>query len=154
VAEAVVVVSFVMLSVAGLDSDWLERTVVSDWMVYCCLVMSVVLVTHSGAEQATEDLELCSGVDSVLDDVEVISWVTVCFSDDWLTVSLEAETFAGCGGVGMEPEAGGCEAHFCTTVSIAGDMGALSGSVMPTVADWLGLCCEFGMTAGSLTAVC
>lgn len=128
-------VSFVMLSAAGLDSDWLERTVVSDWMVYCCLVISVVLVTHSGTEQVTEELELCSGVDSVLDDVEVISWVTVCFSDVWLTVSLEAESFAGHGGVGMEPKAGGCEAHFCTTVSIAGDKGALSGSVASTVAD-------------------
>lgn len=143
-----------MLSAAGFDSDWLERTAVSDWTVYCCLVISVVLVTHSDEEQVTEDImELCSGVDSVL-DVEVISWVTVCFSDDWLTVSLEAELFAGHRGVRVESNAGGCEAHFCTTVSVAGEWGALSGSLVSLVADWLGFCCESGMTAGSLTTVC
>lgn len=141
-------------SAAGFNSDWLERTLVSDWTVYCCLVISVVLVTHGDEEQVTEDfMELCSGVGSVL-DVEVISWVTVCFSDGWLTVSLEAESFAGHGGVRVESEAGGCEAHFCTTVSIAGDWGVLSGSIVSTVAGWLRLCCESGMTAGSLTAVC
>lgn len=107
----------------------------SDWTVYCCLVISVVLVIDCGTEQVTEDLELCSEVDSVLDDVEVISWVIVCFSEDWLTDSLEAESFAGHGGLGVELETGGCEAHFCTTVSIAGDRGALSDSVVSTVAD-------------------
>lgn len=56
VADAVAV-SFVMLSAAGLDSDWLER--VDDWMVYCCLVISVVLVTHGSAGQVTGDLKLC-----------------------------------------------------------------------------------------------
>lgn len=138
-----------MLSAVG--SDWLGMTVVSDWTVFCCLVISVVLVTHGDEEQVTEDfMELCSGVDSVLDDVEVISWVTVCFSDDRLTVSLEAESFA------VELEAGGCEAHFCTAVSVAGARGGLTGSLdwLSTVADWLRLCCESGITAGSLTAVC
>ncbi len=77
---------------SAVDSDWLERTVVPDWTVYCCLGISVVSVTHSDEEQVTEDfMELCSGVDPVLDDVEVTSWVMVCFSDDRLTVSLEAE---------------------------------------------------------------
>lgn len=89
------------------------------------------------------------------DDVEVISWVTVCFSEDWLTVSLEAELFAGHGGLGVELDAGDCEAHFCTTVSSAGDRGALSGSVVSTVADWLRLCCESGVVvAAGLTTVC
>lgn len=136
-----VAVSFVVLSAAGFNFGWLEKTVVSDWTLYCCLV-----------EQVTEVLmELCSGADSVLDDVEVISWVTVCFSDDWLTVSLEADSFSGCGGVGVELEAGCCEAQFCTTVSIAGDC---RGSSAPAGAESFGLCCESGMTAGSLTAVC
>lgn len=54
----------------------------------------------------------------------------------------------------MGSEAGGCEAHFCPTVSVAGDCGALSGSLVSAVADWLGLCCVSGMTAGSLAAVC
>lgn len=126
-----VAVSFAMLSAAGFSSDWPGRTVVSDWTVYCCLVISVVLVTHSDEEQLTEDfMELCSGVDSVLDDVDVISWVTVCFSVGWLTVSFEAGSFAG---VKVESEASGCEAQFCKTVSVAGDRGGLSG------ADWLEL---------------
>lgn len=84
--------------------------------------------------------------------VEVISWV--CFSDNWLAVSLEAELFTRHGGVRLGPEAGGCEAHFWTTVSVAGDCGALSGSVVPTVIDWLGLCCEPGTVAGILVTVC
>lgn len=110
-------------------------------------------MTQRDEEQVTEDfMELSSGVDSVLDDVEVVSWVTVCFSDGWLTVSCEAESFAGHGGVRVELEAGGWEAQFCTTVSVAGDWGA--GSLVSTVADWLGLCCESGMTAAGLTAVC
>lgn len=138
-------------SAACFNSDWVERRVVSDWTVYCCFVISVVLVTRCEEEQVTEDFaELCSGVDSVLDGVEVISWVTVCFSDDWMTVSLEAGSFARHGGLRVESEAGGCEAHFCITVSVAGDWGVLSGSVVSTVAG----CCESGMTAGSLTAVC
>lgn len=78
-----VAVSFARLSPARFGSDWLERTVVSDWTVYFCLVISVVSVTHSDEVQVTEDvMELCSGVDSVLDIVEVISWVTLSFSDD------------------------------------------------------------------------
>lgn len=135
-----VAVSFVRLSAAGFVSDWLERTVVSDWTVYCCLVISVVVVTHGEEEQESEDAtELCSGVDSVLGDVEVTSWGS--FSDDCSSVSVEAESFAGHGGVGVESEA----------VSVAGDCGVLSGSF---VSDWLGLCCESGMTAGSWLAVC
>lgn len=61
----------------------------SVWMVCCCVV------THGGAEQVTEDVELCSGVDSVLVVAELIS--CVCFSDDSLKLSLEAEVFAGHG---------------------------------------------------------
>lgn len=84
-----VAVSFVLLSAAGSESDWLEWMVVSDWTVYCCLVTSVVLVIHSDEEQvASEFIELCSGVDLELDGEEVISCVNVCVSDDWLTVSL------------------------------------------------------------------
>lgn len=148
-----VAVSFATLSAAGCNSDRLLRTVVSDWALYCCLVISVVLVTHGDEEQVTEDFtELCPGVDSVLDDVEVTSRVTVCFSDGWLTVSVEAGSFAGHGGVTVETEAGGCEAQFCITVSGASDRGGLSGGLVSTVADWLGLCCKSGMTV--LTAVC
>lgn len=150
-AEAVAV-SCVTLSADGFISDWLERMVVSDWTLNCCVLISVVLVTHVDEELVA--MELCSGVHSVLDDVEVISWVTECFSEGWLTVSLGAESFAGHGGVRVELEAGDCEAQFSTTVSVAGDWEALSGSLVSTVADWLGLSCESGMTAGSLTAVC
>lgn len=55
-------------------------------------------------------------MDSALGDVEGTSWVTVCFSDNCSTVTLEAESFSGHGGVEVESEA-----HFCTTVSVAGD---------------------------------
>lgn len=133
-----------MLSAAGFDSVWLERTVVSAWTVCCCLAASC-----SDEEQVTGDfVELCSQVDSVLGVVEVFSWM--CFSGDWLAVSLES--FAGQGGVGMGSEDVGCEARFCTAVSIAGDSGVLSGTRVPTVADWSGLCS--GKMAGSLVVVC
>lgn len=133
-----VAVSFTWLSAAGVGSDWLARTVVSDWTVYCCWVISVVLVTHSDEEEEVTE-ELCSGVDSVLDDVEENSCVTVSVSDDWLTVSLEAASFCGHGGIRV--------------VFIAGDRGGLTGSLMSAVAESLRLCCESGMMAGSTTAV-
>lgn len=51
-------------------------------------------------EQVTEEcIELPSGVDSVLDDWDVVSWVTA--------VSLRAELFAGLGDVRAGPEEAG-----------------------------------------------
>lgn len=143
--------SFVISSAVGLDSGCLEGAEVSDWVLYCCLVLSVVLVTCGDEEQVSDDL---TEVDSVLDNVEAGSWALVCFSGDWLTVSLEVESFAGHGGVGVGADAGGCEAHFCTTACAAGDWGAPSVSLVSTVADWLVLLCESGTTAGSVTGVC
>lgn len=129
--------SFVLLSAAGVDSPWLETTAASDWTARCCLVISVVLATHS----AVEDV---AGA-GVAEPEEA----AVC--DVWLTVSC-----AGCGGgVGAASDAGGCEAHFCTAASVAGGWGRLSGSVGSTAADWLGLCCcVSGTTAGSLAVAC
>lgn len=120
----------------GFSSDCPGRTLVSDLTVYCCLVISVVLVTHSDEEQLTEDFtELCSGADSVLDDGGVISWVTEGFSVGWSTVTFEAGSFAG---VKVEPEASGREAQICKAVSVASDRGGLSGSLVSTGADWTG----------------
>lgn len=109
--------SFAPLSAAGVDSDWLETTAVSDWTVHCCWAISVVLATHS--------------------DGEDVAGAGVTELDVWLTG----------GGVG------GCEAHCCTAVSVAG--GWLSGSLVSTAADWLGLCCcVSGTAAGSLAVAC
>lgn len=67
--------SFTLLLFAGFRSDCPERAGGSDWAVCCCWLISVVFVTLSDEEDA---LELCSGVDSVLDDV--ISRAAACLS--------------------------------------------------------------------------
>lgn len=120
----------------GFSSVWPGGALVSDWTVYCCLVISVVLVTHSDEEQLTEDFtELCSGADSVL-GAGVTSRVTEGLSVGWSTVAFEA---GSCAGGKVEPEARGCEAQFCKVVSVASDRGGLSGSLVSTGADWTGL---------------
>lgn len=129
-------VSFTLLLFAGFRSDCPERAGGSDWAVCCCWLISVVLV-----------LELCSGADSVLDDV--ISRVAACLSGGLLAVSFEAGTFAG---VALGGEASGCEARFCEAVSSAGDRGGFSGGLASAGADWLEL--ESGAIAAGLTAVC
>lgn len=73
----------------------------------------------------------------------------LCFSDDCLTVS---ENFDEHGGVMVWSETAGCEAHFCTAVSVAGDWGTLFDGVVSTAAEWPGL--ESGTAAGSLMAFC
>lgn len=65
-------------------------------------------------------MELCSGVDSVRDDV--ISCVTACCSVGWLTVSFEAR-------VKVESEA-----QFFKTESVAGEWGGLSVSLASALA--------------------
>lgn len=137
-------VSFTLLLFAGFRSDCPERAGGSDWAVCCCWLISVVLVTLSDEEDV---LELCSEVDSVLDDV--ISRVAACLSGGWLAVSFEAGTFAG---VTLAGAASGCEARFCETVSSAGDRGGFSGGFASAGADWLEL--ESGAVAAGLTAVC
>lgn len=102
--EGAVAVSFEIRSSAGLHSDW---------TLYRCWVLSLILVRPGDEEQVSE--AFCSGVDSVLTGVEV---TCLCFSDDCLTVS---ESFDEHGGGMAWSDAGGCEAHFCTTVSVAGD---------------------------------
>lgn len=137
-------VSFMLLLFAGFRSDCPKRAGGSDWAVCCCWLISVVLVMLSNEEDV---LELCSGVDSVLDDV--ISRVAACLSGGLLAVSFEAGTFAG---VTLAGEASGCEARFCETVSSADDRGGFSGGFASARADWLEL--ESGAIAAGLTAVC
>lgn len=57
------------------------------------------------------------GADSVLGDVEVISWVTVCLSAFWSTEEAESLT----GGAEVEFVIDVWEAHFRSTESVAGE---------------------------------
>ena len=127
--------SIALLSAAGFSSGWPEGAAAPEPTACCCLLVSVVLEMHTDGD-----------VDSVLDDVDV---VTLCCSVGWPTVPSEAESFPGHEGVRPETETSGREAKFCWEVSVAGDRWGFSGSLVSTVADWLGLGRESGMTAGT-----
>lgn len=121
--------SCLTLSGAALDSGWQEVVDFCDRAF-----TSADLVMH------VEEHLMVIGADSVLGDVEVISWVTVCLSA--FSSTEEAESLAG--GVEVEFIVDVWEAHFRSTESVADEWWAFSGSFVS---------CKW-VIAGIFMAVC